>query len=64
MDEKEKKKGIVSFLNRPKVRFINWLIVSVFAIIFGIFTGEYGVSIAFFIIMIIKYFEMKYPDLL
>ena len=64
MDKEKEKTGILGFLNRPKVRFINWVIVSILAIILGISTGEYGVSIAFFVIAIIKYFEYKYPELL
>jgi len=56
MDEKEKKK--------QKIKCIGWIIFCVFAIIFGIVIERYGVIIAFTIVAIFKYFEMKYPELL
>ena len=64
MDKEKKKSSIIDFFNRPTVRFINWTIICILATIFGLVVGEYGLSIIFPLILVIKYFQMKYPDLL
>ena len=49
---------------KEKIRFIGWIFICTFAFIFGIWTDRYSLSIVFVVVLVIKYFEMKYPELL